>query len=143
MTGSDYISYFSEETDFSLSHPEYTSQWVHKTIIEENLDQGEVSIIFCSDDYLLKVNQEHLQHDYYTDIITFQYSSNPVSGDLFISIDRIRENANDYGVSFDTELHRVIIHGILHIIGYKDKTIADVNLIRSKEDYYLSKLSLS
>lgn len=143
MTGSDYISYFSEETDFSLSHPEHTSQWIHKTIIEENLDQGEVSIIFCSDDYLLKVNQEHLQHDYYTDIITFQYSSNPVSGDLFISIDRIRENANDYGVSFDTELHRVIIHGILHIIGYKDKTIADVNLIRSKEDYYLSKLSLS
>ena len=101
---------------------------------------GEISVIFCSDDYLLKINEQYLNHNYYTDIVTFDYVENSViSGDLFISIERIKENAGEMGVSFDEELHRVIFHGVLHLCGYKDKTEAEKKLMREKEDFYLVK----
>lgn len=113
--------------------------WYTKVSLQEDKDLGDVTIIFCSDDYLLEVNREHLDHDYYTDIITFDYSDFPiVSGDLFISVDRVKENATDFNVSFEHELHRVIIHGFLHLCGYFDKTNEDELLMRSKENQALS-----
>ena len=102
------------------------------------------SIIFCSDEYLLEMNRTHLDHDYYTDIITFDYTDNQiVSGDLFISVDRVRENASDFNVSFQHELHRVIIHGVLHLCGYKDKSDEEEKLMRSKENNALSMISFT
>ena len=113
--------------------------WYTKVSLQEDKELGDVTIIFCSDDYLLEVNREHLNHDYYTDIITFDYSDFPiVSGDLFISVDRVKENATDFNVSFEHELHRVIIHGFLHLCGYFDKTNEDELLMRSKENQALS-----
>ena len=113
--------------------------WYTKVSLQEDKDLGDVTIIFCSDDYLLEVNREHLDHDYYTDIITFDYSDFPiVSGDLFISVDRVKENATDFNVSFEHELHRLIIHGFLHLCGYFDKTNEDELLMRSKENQALS-----
>ena len=113
--------------------------WYSKVANQEEKVLGDLTIIFCSDDYLLEVNREHLDHDYYTDIITFDYSDFPiVSGDLFISVDRVKENANDFNVSFEHELHRVIIHGFLHLCGYFDKTNEDELLMRSKENQALS-----
>ena len=100
---------------------------------------GDVSIIFCSDNYILDVNMKYLQHDFFTDIITFDYcEGKTLSGDLFISIDTVRENAREYGVEFEEELHRVIVHGLLHLIGYDDQTPEQQKEIHSKEDYYLS-----
>lgn len=113
--------------------------WYSKVANQEEKVIGDLTIIFCSDDYLLEVNREHLNHDYYTDIITFDYSVFPiVSGDLFISVDRVKENATDFNVSFEHELHRVIIHGFLHLCGYFDKTNEDELLMRSKENQALS-----
>jgi rRNA maturation RNase YbeY len=113
--------------------------WYSKVANQEEKVLGDLTIIFCSDDYLLEVNREHLNHDYYTDIITFDYSVFPiVSGDLFISVDRVNENATDFNVSFEHELHRVIIHGFLHLCGYFDKTNEDELLMRSKENQALS-----
>ena len=99
---------------------------------------GDINVIFCSDPYILKINLQYLSHDYYTDIITFDYSEKPVvSGDLFISIDSVRENSVYYGTDFHEELHRVIVHGLLHLIGYDDHTEEDTKMMRSKENYYL------
>ena len=98
-----------------------------------------ICYIFMSDDELLQINQEHLQHDDYTDIITFPYSEERVEGDIFISIERIKENATQFGVSFENELHRVLIHGVLHLIGYLDKTPEAKKIMTEKENYYLAK----
>ena len=100
---------------------------------------GEISIIFCSDNYILDVNMRYLQHDYFTDIITFDYcEGDKLSGDLFISIDSVRENALFYGTEFDDELNRVMVHGLLHLIGYDDHTEEEQKVMREKEDYYLA-----
>lgn len=100
---------------------------------------GAINIIFCSDNYILEVNMKYLQHDYFTDIITFDYCEKDVlSGDLFISVDSVRENAAFYKTEFNDELNRVIVHGLLHLIGYDDHTDEEVAVMRSKEDYYLS-----
>jgi probable rRNA maturation factor len=106
----------------------------------ENFDSGEITIVFCTDDYLLEMNKRYLNHDFYTDIITFDYSENGViSGDLFISFDRVKDNADSFSVSVDNELKRVIYHGVLHLCGYKDKTEKDKKEMREKENYYLEK----
>ena len=106
----------------------------------ENFDSGEITIVFCTDDYLLEMNKRYLNHNFYTDIITFDYSENGViSGDLFISIDRVNDNAGSFSVSVDNELKRVIYHGVLHLCGYKDKTEKDKKEMREKENYYLEK----
>lgn len=118
--------------------------WFEDVVSRETKTLGDVCLIFCSDDFLLEINQQHLNHDYFTDIVTFDYTfENEVSGDLFISVDRIRENASDFGVTFEEELHRVCIHGILHLCGYKDKTEADELLMRQKENEALTLLSFT
>jgi rRNA maturation RNase YbeY len=109
-------------------------------IENEKKQPGEISVIFCSDEYLLKINEQYLNHNYYTDIVTFDYVENSViSGDLFISLDRIKENSAQFNVAFKEELYRVILHGVLHLVGYKDKTATEKKLMRGKEDFYLKK----
>lgn len=113
--------------------------WFTKIVELEDLELGDIELFFCSDDYILRVNRESLNHDYYTDIITFDYRvGDIVSGDLFISLDRITENAATNGVPFMIELYRVCAHGLLHICGYGDKTEGEIQLMRSKEDACLA-----
>lgn len=133
------IHFHQEETDFILPKEVHTKNWIAKTISQEGKSCGELNFIFCSDEYLLSINKEHLDHDTFTDIITFNYvEANLISGDIFISIDRVKENANKFSVPFLHELHRVIIHGVLHLIGYDDKNAVDAQEIRLKEDFYLT-----
>lgn len=128
------------ETEFELQNSERIIQNIQELIKEEKLFLGEISYIFCDDEYLLKVNQEYLDHDYYTDIITFDYrEENTISGDLFISITRVADNAVELGFTFEEELFRVMAHGVLHICGYGDKTEEEEKVMRAKEDYYLEK----
>ena len=115
-------------------------RWFEQIAESEKQNLGELNFIFCSDDYLLKINQEYLKHDYYTDIITFDYSDELISGDIFISLDRVRDNAKQLNESEDRELHRVMAHGVLHLIGYKDKTEAESREMRQKEEAALSLL---
>ena len=130
--------YFEDVEEFQLDLPK-SILWIKNTIKKEQKETGEISFIFCSDDYLLSINREYLDHDYYTDIITFDYvDQDLISGDIFISIDRVRENASEYKVSFENELNRIIIHGVLHLLGYKDKQANEKKLMTSKEDYYLN-----
>ncbi|NAS31602.1 rRNA maturation RNase YbeY [Flavobacteriaceae bacterium R38] len=126
---------FHYETDFSLENEKLYAETISRVIISENNDEGEINFIFCDDDYLLEINQKYLDHDTYTDIISFDYSEGKIlQGDIFISIERVKENAKTYQVTFEKELRRVIVHGILHYCGYKDKSEDDVALMRSKED---------
>ena len=128
------ISY-NYETDFTLPNETSFSTWISLIISSENKNEGEINFIFCNDEYLLKINVEHLNHDFYTDIISFDYSvGNEISGDVFISVERVQENALDYSTDFDSELLRVMSHGILHYCGYKDKTESEAAVMRRKED---------
>lgn len=128
------ISY-NYETEFLISNEEDYTSWIENVIESEGKDLGELSYIFCDDEYLLEINQQYLDHDTLTDIISFDYTEgNVVSGDIFISIERVQDNANDFNVSFEDELKRVIIHGVLHYCGYKDKSESDELLMRSKEE---------
>lgn len=118
--------------------------WIKTTIISEEKIAGDISFIFCSDAYLLEVNKQYLDHDYFTDIITFDYvEGGIISGDIFISCDRVKENAVEFKTGFDNELSRIIIHGVLHLLGYKDKNKKDKLLMTEKEDFYLKVLSNS
>ncbi|BAO75558.1 rRNA maturation RNase YbeY [Winogradskyella sp. PG-2] len=131
---------FNYETDFSLDNTDQFSEWISKAISEEKCREGDVNYIFCSDDYLLKLNVDFLDHDTLTDIISFDYSvGKELHGDIYISVDRVKENASDFRVSFSDEISRVMIHGVLHYCGYKDKSEVDKRIMRLKEDYYLSK----
>jgi len=131
---------FNYETDFILEQEEQFSKWITNTILEENCKEGEIIYVFCSDDYLHKLNVDFLNHDTLTDIISFDYSvGKELHGEIYISVDRVKENASDFKVSFEDEMSRVIIHGVLHYCGYKDKSQADEKMMRSKEDYYLAK----
>ena len=133
------VSYFTEDTNFAFTEKRITAKWLKFVAASEAKKLGDIGIIFCSDNYILDVNIKYLQHDYYTDIITFDYcEGNRLSGDLFISIDSVRENASFYGTEFADELNRVIVHGLLHLIGYDDHTEADIAQMRAKENYYLS-----
>jgi len=130
---------FNYETSFKLRNEDLIIDWVLKVIRAESHSEGEVNYVFCTDDYLLNINVKYLKHNTLTDIISFDYSiGKEISGDIFISVDRIKENALLYKVSIEDELHRVIIHGVLHFCGYKDKTKEEKLLMRKKEDYYLS-----
>ena len=133
------ISYFFEDTDFIFKGKALNNRWL-KIVAESEIRRlGQISIIFCSDNYILDINQRFLQHDYFTDIITFDYCEDDrLSGDLFISVDSVKENAIEYGTSFNDELNRVMVHGILHLIGYDDHSDEDIKQMRSKENYYLS-----
>jgi len=126
---------FNYEIDFILVEQDVFHQWVEKIVFSEGKTYGDICFIYCDDEYLLNLNKEHLQHDTYTDIITFDYCvGNELCGDIFISIDRVKENAIAFSVSFDNELLRVMSHGILHLCGYKDKSDADTELMRAKEE---------
>ena len=123
-----------EDIDFELENTEGVISWIEKVVALEKKRISGISYIFCSDDYLHKLNLEYLEHDTLTDILTFPYNRSPLEGDIFISIDRVKDNANDLNISFETELHRVIIHGVLHLCGYLDETDEQEALMRQKED---------
>ncbi len=132
------IRYYCEDISFKLKDKALNNKWLRTVAASEIRKIGDINIIFCSDNYILDVNMKYLQHDYFTDIITFDYcEKNVLSGDLFISIDSVRENALFYGTEFPDELNRVMVHGILHLIGYDDHTEEDIKTMRSKENYYL------
>lgn len=132
---------FNYETDFKLKNESLISNWVSNTIKLEGYKEGDINYVFCNDEYLHNLNVEFLDHDTLTDIISFDYSvGKELHGDVFISVERVRDNAKDFTTEFELELHRVIIHGILHYCGYKDKTDRDKSQMRSKEDEHLSRL---
>ena len=132
------VSFFTEDTGFAFNQKRFTTKWLKIVAQSEAKALGDIGIIFCSDNYILDVNIKYLGHDYYTDIITFDYCEGDIlSGDLFISIDSVRENASFYGVDFPMELNRVIVHGLLHLIGYDDHSEEDIAVMRAKENYYL------
>ena len=126
---------FNSETSFTLKNQNKLVKWIGDVISSEGFQVAEINYIFCDDSYLNKINQEFLNHDTFTDIISFDYTlGKEVGGDIFISIERVLENAEKFNEVFENELHRVMIHGILHFIGYKDKTKKDKTLMRTKED---------
>ena len=135
------IHFFSEDVSYTLKQKGLIRNWIRNTIVAENQQLRELNFIFCSDNYLLTINQQYLNHDTYTDIITFDNSENKpeIVGDIFISLDRIRENAKNFDVKESDELHRVMIHGTLHLLGYPDKGKSAKALMTEKEDLYLSK----
>lgn len=129
---------YNYEIEFSLANEVAISKWISNVISLEGFKEGELNYVFCDDAYLHKLNVEFLNHDTLTDIISFDYTIGKlISGDLFISIERVRDNASDFKVSFEDELLRVIVHGILHYCGYKDKTQEDLKIMRLKENFYL------
>jgi len=126
---------FNYETDFELENETHYEDWISRIIESEGFDEGEINYIFCDDEYLHKINVEYLDHDTLTDIISFDYTvGNLIQGDIFVSIERVHDNASDFNVSFEEELKRVLSHGVLHYCGYKDKSPKDEALMRSKED---------
>lgn len=133
---------FNYELDFQLSSEEQVSDWLSTVIKSENCNEGNINYVFCDDEYLHKLNVEFLDHDTLTDIISFDYSvGKELHGDVYISIERVRENANDFSEAFANELKRVMVHGILHYCGYKDKTEADAITMREKENHYLNQFA--
>jgi len=127
--------HFNYETDFELANEAVYADWLSEVISSEQKHEGEINYIFCDDDYLLEINRQYLDHDTLTDIISFDYSEGKtLHGDIFISIERVIDNAADFNVSFDEELKRVLVHGVLHYCGYKDKSTADEKLMRQKEE---------
>lgn len=130
--------FFEDIEEVPGVNPEFLFAWYSNVCEVEGKVLGDLSLIFCSDEHLLEMNKEYLQHDYYTDIITFDYSEDSlVSGDLFISVDRVQDNADEFDVLFQDELHRVCIHGLLHLCGYKDKSDEDERIMRLKENEML------
>jgi len=135
----EMIRYYYQDTDFVFKPKLITKQWLKTVAGSEMKKLGDISIIFSSDNYILDINIKYLQHDYFTDIITFDYCvGNVISGDLFISVDSVRENSMYFKTKFEDELDRVIVHGLLHLIGYDDHTDEQQELMRRKENYYLS-----
>ncbi len=136
------IQFFSEDIDFTLKEKQKVREWIGATIKAEGFKRvGELSFVLCSDAYLLEINKQYLDHDTFTDIVTFDSSEDEdvIAGDIFISVERTTENAKKFNVSERDELHRVIIHGVLHLCGYYDKKKEDKTLMTEKEDFYLAK----
>lgn len=134
---------FIYETDFRLANEDRISRWISDSIKSEGFNEGDITYVFCSDDYLYQINVDFLNHHTYTDIISFDYKlGKTLHGEIYISVDRVMDNAKRYDVEFYNELSRVMIHGILHYCGYKDKSDNEIELMREKEDYYLSVLEI-
>lgn len=132
------IQFFFENID-EITLPPNTENWLKELIISEDKKPGEINYIFCDDDHLLQVNKDFLNHDYYTDVITFDYvKGKTISADIFVSLPRILHNSSTLSNAFNSELLRVLAHGVLHLCGYKDKTDEEISEMRQKEDYYLS-----
>jgi len=136
------IRFIFEDVSFSLPKRKVLKTWILSCIATENNFLEDLNIVFCSDDVLLDVNRKFLEHDYYTDIITFQYNNTkePISGEIFISYDRVKENAKEFNVSRLAELHRVMAHGVAHLLGYSDSTKKQKAAMKAKEDYFLTLL---
>ena len=132
------IHFFVDELDYSLEGEKLIRSWLTKLVKAEEKEIDEVNIIITSDEGLLKINQEFLKHDFYTDIITFQNEGELLSGEIYISLDRVRENALTNEVEVSSELHRVMAHGMLHMAGYGDKTPNEKKVMRAREDFYLN-----
>ncbi|WP_456438940.1 rRNA maturation RNase YbeY [Psychroserpens sp.] len=133
---------FNYETDFELPYEQEFTSWISNVIKSESHKEGEINYIFCDDSYLLDINVKYLNHDTLTDIISFDYSvGKELHGDIYISVERVRDNAKDFKVQFIEELRRVMVHGILHYCGYKDKSKEDKSVMRSKEDFYIKQRS--
>lgn len=132
------IYFHLEEVEFQIGNEEILQEWLTGVIVTEQKELEEINYIFCSDEYLLKVNQDYLDHDYYTDIITFPYRYQPIKSDIFISVDRVIDNAQKHDSTTSQELHRVMVHGLLHMLGYDDHSDEDVKQMRQKEDHYLA-----
>jgi rRNA maturation RNase YbeY len=133
---------FNYETDFNLEDESLLKDWISTVASEQNFEVGEINYIFCDDVYLHKLNVEFLDHDTLTDIISFDNSLGKIlNGDIFISVERVKDNAADFKVSFQDELHRVMIHGVLHYMGYKDKSIDEKKMMRNQENLALEKIS--
>jgi rRNA maturation RNase YbeY len=130
--------FFSEGIKFKLPHPRKTRAWIKLVAEKERLEVNEINYIFCNDEHLLEINRKFLNHNSLTDIITFSYSKSPITSDIFISIPRVKENALTFERPFEEELHRVLVHGLLHLAGYKDKKKPEKVLMRKKEEAYLS-----
>ncbi len=137
------INYFSQKPRFKLQNPKKSTSWIKKTIKKEDASLISLNYIFCTDEYLREINVQFLKHKTFTDIITFNYnpSETQIEGEIYISVDRVRENAETYKTDFPTELNRVMIHGVLHLLGYNDKTKSEKQTMREKEDSYLSLLT--
>ncbi|MFD2999849.1 rRNA maturation RNase YbeY [Pontibacter toksunensis] len=134
------IEFFSEDIDFELNNPDQVSEWIATVIAQHEQELSNLTYVFCSDDYLHQMNVEYLDHDTLTDIITFNNADEEgiIEGDIFISVDRVRDNSETLGTSFEDELHRVIIHGALHLLGFRDKSKEEERLMRKQEDSSLS-----
>jgi probable rRNA maturation factor len=135
------INFFQEQTDFELNNESFIIDWLESVAQAEGQDIEEINYIFCNDDYLLSINKEYLDHDYYTDIITFDNRddmSDDIEADIFVSIDRVQENAQNLSIPFELELSRVMVHGLLHLLGYHDKSEQEISQMREKEEAYLS-----
>ena len=133
------IRFAVQDIDFELLQPEKVKKWIAEVVKRRNKRVGNISYLFCGDDYLIEVNRQYLNHDTYTDIITFDYvAADLISGDIMISVDRVGENAKNFNVPFEIELHRVIIHGVLHLLGQGDKTDADAAKMRQQEEESLT-----
>jgi probable rRNA maturation factor len=130
------LKFFSEEIDFKLPFPLKTSKWIKTISKSDGYDLGDLNYIFCSDEYLLEINKQYLDHDYYTDIITFDNSEEEgkIEGDIYVSVDRVKENAEEFGVDFESEMRRVLIHGLLHLMDYTDTSDELKTQMRAKED---------
>tara|TARA_B110000967_G_C18339766_1_gene296055 strand:+ start:80 stop:493 length:414 start_codon:yes stop_codon:yes gene_type:complete len=129
---------FHSEVPFEISNADTIASWLSAIISQEDYNEGEVSIVFCDDEFLHKLNVEFLDHDTLTDVISFDYSmGKEIHGEIFISIERVQENAKEFDQSFEAELSRVMAHGILHYCGYKDKSTSEAATMRSKEEFYL------
>lgn len=135
------IQFFTENIDYTLGHENEIVEWIRSIIYNEAKDCNYIDFVLCDDAYLLEINKKYLEHDYYTDIITFPLKEDPVEANIFISIDRVKDNAEEYKVKFVDELHRVIIHGVLHLIGYDDKSDEEKKKMRAEENACLSKRS--
>ncbi|APZ45693.1 rRNA maturation RNase YbeY [Polaribacter reichenbachii] len=134
---------FNYETDFKLKDEKSLENWINKIVIDKGFELGEINYIFCDDVYLHKLNVEFLEHDTLTDVISFDNSLGKlINGDIYISVERVEDNANDFKVSFDDELHRVMIHGVLHYMGFKDKSEEEKEEMRSEENKALSLFNL-
>lgn len=130
---------FNYESEYKLDNEEAVANWLSAVVLSEGKKEGDINYIFCDDEYLHKINLEYLNHDTLTDVISFDYTmGNEISGDVFISVERVQDNATDFKVSFEEELRRVMVHGVLHYCGYKDKGEQDELLMRSKEDEKLA-----
>jgi len=138
------IDFFFEDIQPFSIHKNSITKYINSLIVNELKECGNISVIFCSDKYLLEMNKQYLSHDYYTDIITFDYvEQNIISGDLFISFERIKDNADELDIELIREVYRVVFHGVLHLVGYNDKTDEEQKVMTEKENYYLSVVDFS